>query len=157
MADDRDIAELRALAHRTVMDGVAADDELGPITYRGEAAHVRGRYTPDVAMLEVVAAAVAAAGVSAATPVDTGLWVRSHLPEVKRSSRDADRASQMVHIVLAYAAGVRVDVLEHTYHWHGARLRAATAAAVMTLRALSEGRDRAQLCTDVAGHLPDFH
>ena len=147
----------RRRAHTAVLRGVADGDELGRIVAAVEACRLRGAYCPDVAMLEVVAAALDAGGVRPSAQVSSEDWQRAYVPELRRGSPEAGQASQMLHVALAFKAGLVVDVLEHTHHWHGDHLRAATAAAVMTVRALAVGRDAAAFADEVARRVPDFH
>lgn len=58
----------------------------------------------------------------------------------------------------ALRTGLRPDILDDTYHWGSTPLwPSALLAAVMTIRAVSDGNDLAGPCRLIASGIPDFH
>ena len=148
---------LRSQAQAALLGGVAAGQDLYEIERAVGAFHVKG-YSPDIAMLEVVAAALDIAGVDPGSPVNSRYWRRDFLPEISDRSKDYGRVQHLFLTAAAMRGGVFPDVLDDTYWWGGKKLwPLATAAAVMTVRALGPTDGLAAFCEQVGSRLPDFH
>jgi hypothetical protein len=109
---------------------------------------------PDVAMLELVVAALDVAGVNRDRPVSTADWRDRYLPELtfRNRPREVERLVYALQTAAAFRTGLRPDVLEDTYSWGSVPvLPYATRAAVMTIRAVAAGGDLAAVCDQIAG------
>lgn len=136
-----DVEQLRLRAQAAVLDGVRDHRPLAEIERAVADCRVRGAYEPDLAMLELVIAALDVAGVSRDSPLDTAGWRERFLPEISFRNKfaEVDRLVYALNTAAAFRTGVRSDVLNDTYGWGGAALLPyATRAAVMTLRALGD-------------------
>ena len=147
-----DADKLRHQAHAAVLDGLPAGRTLAAIEHDVAGCRVRGTYEPDLAMLELVIAALDDAGVSRDRPVDISDWRRRFLPEIDFHNRhtDVQRLVYAVQTAATFRTGMRPDILNDTYGWGGVALLAyATRAAVMTIRATCADGDLRDLCTRI--------
>ena len=148
-----DADKLRQQAHAAVLDGLPAGRTLAAIEQDVAGCRVRGKYEPDLAMLELIIAALDDAGVSRDRPLDISDWRRSFLPEINFHNRhtDVQRLVYALQTAAAFRTGLRPDILNDTYGWGGAALLPyATRAAVMTIRATCADGDLQASCTRVA-------
>jgi hypothetical protein len=107
-------------------------------------------------MLELVIAALDAAGVSRDQPMPTADWRERYLPELtfRNRPREVERLVYALQTATAFRAGLRPDILEDTYGWHDVELWPyAARAAVMTIRAVAAGTDLNSVCDRVAAAL----
>ncbi len=107
-----------------------------------------------------VAAALDVAQVSAGQPLSTAGWRQKYLPEIdwRRERRGTERIVYALQTAAALRTGLRPDILDDTYHWNAAQLWPhAMLAAVMTIRAISDGHDIAVVCGQMANHIPNYH
>jgi hypothetical protein len=144
--------QLREDAHGAVLDGLAAGQTLGEIEQQVGRSNVRGVYTPDLAMFELIIAALDVAGVSRDRPLATWGWREQFLPELswRNQHREIERLVYALQTAAAFRTGLRPDVLDDTYSWNATALWPyATRAAVMTIRAVADGRDIADVCERV--------
>jgi hypothetical protein len=133
----------RTAAHLVVLEGLQSGAALDAIELGVARCRVRGVYEPDLAMLEVIIAALDVAQASRAQPLDSGDWPARYLTEVTYRNRhtDRERLTYALYAAAAFRAGLRPDVLTDTYGWSGASLLPyATRAAVMTIRAVADGQ-----------------
>ena len=86
-----DAEQARTAAHATVLDGLREGTALQEIERGVVRCRVRGVYEPDLAMLELIVAALDAAGVSRRQPVDSGDWPARYLPELAFRNRHSER------------------------------------------------------------------
>ena len=110
---------------------------------------VRGKYEPDLAMLELIITALDDAGVSRDCPLDISDWRQRFLPETNFRNRhtEVQRLVYAVQTAAAFRTGLRPDILDDTYGWGGAALLPhATRAAVMNIRATSADGDLQDAC-----------
>ena len=138
-----DAEQARTAAHATVLDGLRDGAALQEIERGVVRCRVRGVYEPDLAMLELIVAALDVAGVSRQQPVDSGDWPARYLPELAFRNRhsERERLTYALYAAAAFRAGLRPDILTDTYGWGGAPLLPyATRAAVMSIRAISDGQ-----------------
>jgi hypothetical protein len=138
-----DAEQARTAAHATVLNGLRDGTALHEIERGVARCRVRGVYEPDLAMLELIVAALDVAEASRQQPVDSGDWPARHLPELTFRNRhsERERLTYALHAAAALRTGLRPDVLTDTYGWGGASLLPyATRAAVMTIRAVSDGQ-----------------
>lgn len=146
-------SELRAASHEAVLTGLPAGKSLSEIETGVGKSNVRGVYCPDVAMFELVIAALDVMGLSPASPLSTEGWRERFLPELTFRNRHSD-VNRLVYVFQTAAAirsGVRPAVLDDTYGWFDAPIWPyATRAAVMSLRAAADGRDLATACAQAA-------
>lgn len=152
-------AELREQAHAAVLDGLAAGRTLGQIESDVGQAHVRGTYSPDVAMLELIIAALDVAGISRESPTSSEGWRQRYLPEIRfrNNHREVERQAYALHTAAAFRTGLQPSILDDTYGWNPDPLWPyATRAAVMTIRAAAEGKDIAEVCQQVRSRIPDL-
>jgi hypothetical protein len=157
---DDEAEALRVRAHRAVLAGLCEGRSLSDIEREVATCRVRGTFTPDVAMLELIAAALDVAQVSPQQPRSTAGWRQKYLPEVdwRRDRRSTERIVYALQTAGALRTGLRPDILDDTYHWSATPLWPyALLAAIMTIRATSDGKDLAQVCTQLQGCIPDFH
>ena len=111
-------------------------------------------------MLELVAAALDVVGVRPEQPLSTAGWREKYLPEVewRRNRRATERVVYALQTAAAFRTGLRPDILDDTYHWSATPLwPSAVLAAVMTIRATSDGQDLAEVCAGIDSCIPDFH
>ena len=149
-----DAEDLRQRAQREVLDGLASGKPVGVIEQAVAACHVRRVYMPDVAMLELVIAALDVGGVDQSHPLDMSDARERFLPEFtfRNRPKEVDRLVYAVQTAAAFRTGLRPDILDDTYSWGSVSLLPyATRAAVMTIRAIAAGRDIAEACAQVAG------
>ena len=147
-----DADKLRKHAQAAVLDGLPAGRTLAAIELDVAGCRVRGKYEPDLAMLELIIAALDDAGVSRDRPLDISDWRRSFLPEINFHNRhtDVQRLVYALQTAAAFRTGLRPDILNDTYGWGGAALLPyATRAAVMTIRATCADGDLRDLCTRI--------
>ena len=147
-----DADKLRKHAQAAVLDGLPAGRTLAAIELDVAGCRVRGKYEPDLAMLELIIAALDDAGVSRDRPLDISDWRRSFLPEINFHNRhtDVQRLVYALQTAAAFRTGLRPDILNDTYGWGGAALLPyATRAAVMTIRATGADGDLRDLCTRI--------
>ena len=133
----------RTAAHLVVLEGVPAGAALDAIELGVARCRVRGVYEPDLAMLELIIAALDVARVSRTQPLDSGDWSARYLPEVTYRNRhtERERLTYALYAAAALRTGLRPDVLTDTCSWRGASLLPyATRAAVMTVRAVADGQ-----------------
>lgn len=145
--------ELRRAAHHAVLHGLPAGATLAEIEAGVGSSNVRGVYCPDVAMFELVVAALDVAGVSPDSPMSTEGWRERFLPELRFRNRHAEvnRHVYAFQTAVTYRSGMRPQVLDDTYGWFDVPIWPyAARAAVMTLRAVAEGGDLAAMCARVS-------
>jgi hypothetical protein len=154
-----DAEQLRLAAHADVLGGLRAGRSLGEIERDVLRRRSRGVFEPDLAMLELVIGALDYVGVSLEQPLDISHWRDRFLPEINFRNRHADvgRLVYALHTAAAFRTGLRPDILEDTYGWGGAVLLPyATRAAVMSIRAVSDGRELPEVCDQIAARLPQL-
>ena len=147
-----DADKLRKHAQAAVLDGLPAGRTLAAIELDVAGCRVRGKYEPDLAMLELIIAALDDAGVSRDRPLDISDWRRSFLPEINFHNRhtDVQRLVYALQTAAAFRTGLRPDILNDTYSWSGvALLPYATRAAVMSNRATCADDDLRDLRTRI--------
>lgn len=135
-----DAAEARTAAQAVVLHGVREGASLSDIERGVVGCRVRGVYEPDLAMLELIIAALDVARASRDQPLDSADWPARFLPEVTYRTRqtERERLAYALYAAAAYRTGLRPDILTDTYGWGGASLLPyATRAAVMTMRAVA--------------------
>jgi hypothetical protein len=145
MRQDRavDADQARTAAHTAVLNGVRDGTALHEIERAVACCRVRGVYEPDLAMLELIIAALDIARAGRNHPVDSGDWPARLLPEVTLRSRhtECERLTYALYAAAAFRTGLRSDIVTDTYGWGGASLLSyATRAAVMTIRAVADGQ-----------------
>ncbi len=148
-----DAEAARTAAQRVVLEGVQAGTALAVVELGVARCCVRGVYEPDLALVELVIAALDVAGASRDEPRDSGDWPERFLPEVPSRNRHTERARLVYafYVAAAFRTGLRPDVLTDTYGWGGAALLPyATRAAVMTIRAVADGHDLDDLVDRIA-------
>ena len=148
-----DVERLRRDAQAAVLDGLRTGQTLSAIERAVAACRKRGAYEPDLAMLEVVIAALDHAAVGPDRPCDTGEWRASFLPEINFRNRhvEVERLTYALHTAAAFRTGLRPDVLDDTYGWGSATLLPyATRAAVMTVRAVAGADPLGEVCDSIA-------
>ena len=108
-----DADKLRKHAQAAVLDGLPAGRTLAAIELDVAGCRVRGKYEPDLAMLELIIAALDDAGVSRDRPLDISDWRRSFLPEINFHNRHTD--VQRLVYALQTAAAFRTGLRDGTY------------------------------------------
>jgi hypothetical protein len=111
-------------------------------------------------MLELVIGALDYAGASPERPLDTSDWRERFLPEITFRNRhtDVERVVYALQTAAAFRTGLRPDILNDTYGWGDvALLPYATRAAVMSIRAVSEGHELCDVCGQIATRLPQLN
>ena len=151
--------ELRRAAHAAVLDGLPLGRRLSEIEAEVGRCHVRRVYSPDVALFELVIAALDVAGVSTDSPRSTEGWRERFLPELTFPNRhsEVNRLVYAFQTAVSYRSGLRPPVLDDSYGWFNAQIWPyATRAAVMTLRAVADGGDLAVTCDRVRDVVPQL-
>jgi hypothetical protein len=149
-----DAEQLRQAAHAAVLDGLRAGQSLADIERAVARCRVRGKYEPDLAMLELIIAALDNAEVGRDRPLDISDWRQRFLPEINFRNRhtEVQRLVYALHTAAAFRTGLCPDILDDTYGWGGAALLPyATRAAVMTIRATSAAGDLQEACDRISG------
>jgi hypothetical protein len=111
-------------------------------------------------MLELIIGALDHADASPERPLDTSDWRERFLPEISFRNRhtDVERLVYALHVAAAFRTGLRPDILSDTYGWGSAALLPyATRAAVMSIRAVSDGLELPVVCDRIALRLPQLH
>lgn len=144
-----DAEQLRQAAHAAVLDGLRAGRSLAEIERDVARCRAGGVYEPDLAMLELIIAALDEAEVSRERPLDISDWRKRFLPEInfRNKHTEVQRLVYALQAAAAFRTGLRPHILDDTYGWGGAVLLPyATRAAVMTIRAVSADRDLGSVC-----------
>lgn len=152
-----DAQQLRQAAHDEVLDGLRAGRSLAQIEAAVARCRSRGVYEPDLAMLELIIGALNYADANPEQPLDTSDWRDRFLPEINYRNRhtDVERLVYALQTAAAFRTGLRPDILNDTYGWgNAALLPYAVRAAVMTIRAVSEGHPLPVACNGIAARLP---
>lgn len=116
----------RTAAHLVVLKGLRAGTPLDAIELGVTRCRVRGVYEPDLAMIELIVAALDVARASPAQPLNTGDWPARFLPGVPYRNRhtERERLTYALYAAAAFRTRLRPDILTDTYSW-GGRLAAA--------------------------------
>jgi hypothetical protein len=113
-----DPAALHARAQQLALSGLAQGDELWDLESAVGKTDVRG-FTPDVAMLELAAAALDAADATAAEPIEYEGLREQYLPELELRGKAEHRSSQYaLYAAAAMRGGVQPDLLNDAGWWH---------------------------------------
>lgn len=154
-----DAKQLRHAAHSAVLDGLRAGRSLAEIERDVARCRARRVYEPDLAMLELIIAALDDAEVSRDRPVDISGWRERFLPEInfRNKHTEVQRLVYALQTAAAFRTGLRPDILDDTYGWGGAVLLPyATRAAVMTVRAVSADRDLQATCDRIGASVVEL-
>lgn len=111
----------RTAAHIVVLDGLRADTALDAIELSVARCRVRCVYEPDLAMLELIIAALNVARASRTRALNSGDWPARFLPEVTHRNRPTERERLMyaLYAAASFRTGLRPDILTDTYGWRG--------------------------------------
>lgn len=148
-----DAEELRAAAQAAVLAGLPAGRSLKQVELDVSRSHVRGSYSPDVAMLEIVVAALDVGQVDRERPLSTVGWREKYLPELRLHNRpqEVERLVYAFQTACTFRTGLQPSILDDTYGWGaGALWPHATRAAVMTVRAMADEKDLLVMCEAIA-------
>lgn len=150
-------SELREQAHEALLNGLVAGQPLAQIESEVGRSRVRGLYAPDIAMLELIVAALDVAGTGPEAPLATQGWRERYLPELtwRNNHHEVERLVYALQTAAAFRTGLQPSILDDTYGWSTTPLWPyATRAAVMTIRAISDGRDIAEVCRQIRSRIP---
>ena len=116
-------------------------------------------YEPDLAMLELIIAALDDAEVTRDRPLDISDWREQYLPEInfRNEHTEVQRLVYALQTAAAFRTGLRPDILNDTYGWGGAALLPyATRAAVMTIRAVCSDGDLQTTCDRIGARVVEL-
>jgi hypothetical protein len=142
------------LASEFLLRGVASGQPLPNIAHDLEPLHPRNNTFPDEVMLEIAADAMAVAGFSRATPVDSRGIVERRPAEHRITGNTArQRMRYALFAATALHGGARPDLLEDVAWYQADDFWVyAMYAAVILIRATAErtGMDALDVCTAIA-------
>src|SRR3954469_17905527 len=133
---------LHRQAQDALLSGLRRDGDVYDLMQAVAPAHVRGRFTPDVAMLELAVTALELACPPGAEPLTYEGLRERYLPEVVFRGRVEHRNSQYaLYAVACMRGGLRPDLLHDTGWWQSPLWSYAVFAVVIYARAAAERLD----------------
>jgi len=133
---------LHRQAQEAVLSGLVRGDDIHDLMIAMAPNHVPGRFSPDVAMLELAATALELACPSGAEPLTYEGLRERYLPEVTFRGRVEHRNSQYaLYAVACMRGGLQPDLLHDTGWWQSPLWSYAVFAVVIYTRAAAERLD----------------
>jgi len=127
---------LHRQAQEAVLSGLVRGDDIHDLMIAMAPNHVPGRFSPDVAMLELAATALELACPSGAEPLTYEGLRERYLPEVTFRGRVEHRNSQYaLYAVACMRGGLQPDLLHDTGWWQSPLWSYAVFAVVIYTRA----------------------
>ena len=122
-----------------MLSGLAADDDVDDLVAAAAPSHVPGRFTPDVALLELAVTALDLACPAGAEPLEYEGLRERYLPEVTFRGRVEHRNSQYaLYAAACVRGGLQPDLLSDAGWWQTPLWRYAVFAVVIYSRAAAE-------------------
>jgi hypothetical protein len=133
---------LHRQAQEALLSGLRRGDDVYDLMEAVAPAHVRGRFTPDVAMLELAVTALELACPSDAEPLTYEGLRERYLPEVTFRGRVEHRNSQYaLYAAACMRGGLQPDLLSDAGWWQSPLWTYAVFAVVIYARAAAERSD----------------
>jgi len=102
-----------------VLAGLLRGDDTDALVEAVAPSHVQGRFTPDVAMLELAVTALDLASLAGVPPLEYEGIRERYLPEVAFRGRAEQRSSQYaLYAAACIRGGVRPDLLNDAGWWN---------------------------------------
>jgi hypothetical protein len=134
-----DSEDLYRRAQVAVLSGLARGDAVDDLVAAAAPAHVPGRLTPDVALLELAVTALDLAYPAGAEPLQYEGLVERYLPEVTFRGRVEHRNSQYaLYAAACMRGGLQPDLLSDAGWWQTPLWQYAVLAVVIYSRAATE-------------------
>ena len=134
-----DVDALRKLGQVAALSGVIAGNNVDEITEAIRPAHVRGRFTPDVAILELAVDALTLASPDPSDPLPFEGLRERYLPEARFHGKNDLRSIQYaLYAPAIMRGGLRPDLLNDAGWWDPPLWTYATYALVIYLRAAAD-------------------
>ena len=151
---DRDV--VRRQAQAAVLARLVRCDDVDGLLDAVSPHHHPGRFTPDVAMLELAVTALDLACTANAEPLRYEGLRERYLPEIGFRGRTEHRNSQYaLYAAACIRGGLRPDLLSDAGWWLSPLWEYAVFALISYTRAAAERLDRAS--ADVARSIPERH
>ena len=151
---DHDVLHRRAQV--AVLSGLAAGDDVYDLIAAAAPSHVPGRFTPDVALLELAVTALDLACPAGAEPLEYEGLRERHLPELTFRGRVEQRNSQYaLYASACMRGGLQPDLLSDAGWWQTPLWQYAVYAVVIYSRAA--GERLAVPVDDIARRIADRH
>ena len=113
---DQDLLHRRAQV--AVLAGLLRGDDIGALVEAVAPSHVRGWFTPDVAMLELAVTALDLASIAGVPPLEYEGLRERYLPEAAFRGRAEHRSSQYaLYAAACIRGGVQPDLLNDAGWW----------------------------------------
>ena len=126
-------------AQVAVLAGLLRGDDVDALVEAVAPSHVRGWFTPDVAVLEVAVTALDLASVTGLPPLEYEGLRERYLPEVQFRGRVDHRSSQYaLYAAACIRGGVQPDLLNDAGWWNTPLWIYAVYALVIYIRAAAE-------------------
>lgn len=126
-------------AQIAVMTGLARDDDVYDVMAAAAPHHVPGRFSPDVALLELAVTALDLACPPGAEPLEYEGLRERYLPEVRFRGRVEHRNSQYaLYATACMRGGLRPDLLSDAGWWQPPLWQYAVYAVVIYSKAAAE-------------------
>jgi hypothetical protein len=133
---------LHRQAQEALLSGLRRGDDVYDLMGAVAPAHVRGRFTPDVAMLELAVTALELACPPGAEPLTYEGLRERYLPEVTFRGRIEHRNSQYaLYAAACMRGGLQPDLLSDAGWWQSPLWTYAVFAVVIYARAAAERLD----------------
>jgi hypothetical protein len=132
---------LHQQAQTAVLDALLRGDGVDAVVAAVAPYDVRGRFTPDVAMLELAVDALDLADTPGSDLLEYAGLRERHLPEIEFYGRTERRNSQYaIYATACLRGGLRPDLLNDAGWWHTRLWIYATYALIIYTRAAAERR-----------------
>ena len=136
---DTDVLHRRAQV--AVLSGLLRGGDVDDLLAAAAPSHVRGWFTPDVALLELAVSALDLACVPGAEPLEYEGLRERYLPEVTFRGRVQHRSSQYaLYAAACMRGGLQPDLLSDAGWWQTPLWQYAVFAVVIYSRAAAERR-----------------
>ena len=142
VTSQRSYEELCAAAQQALLSSLRDGSSLSAVEAAVRSTAAKG-FTPDVAALQLAAAAMDLAGVDEVSPLKKADLTTRHLSEIQFRNQRAlqERTTYALNAVAAIRGGLEPDILNDTYWWHSRDIvEYAVLAAVAYVRACAERR-----------------
>jgi hypothetical protein len=134
---DQDLLHRRAQV--AVLAGLLRGDDIDALVEAVAPSHVRGWFTPDVAVLELAVTALDLASVAGLPPLEYEGLRERYLPEVQFRGRVDHRSSQYaLYAAACIRGGVQPDLLNDAGWWNTPLWIYAVYALVIYIRAAAD-------------------
>ena len=149
---DQDLLHRRAQV--AVLAGLLRGDDIDALVEAVAPSHVRGWFTPDVAMLELAVTALDLASIAGVPPLEYEGLRERYLPEAEFRGRAEHRSSQYaLYAAVCIRGGVQPDLLSDAGWWNTPLWVYAVYSVVIYARAAADrgGRTVDQVVREIVG------